>query len=237
MDMFSRTRMLLGSDGMERLAAARAAVFGIGGVGGYAFEALVRSGIGEIDIFDNDEVCVSNLNRQLIATSNTIGMAKVDAARERALAINPNITVNAHKCFFMPDNADEYDFTKYSYIIDAVDTVTAKIELVMRAQAANVPIISCMGTGNKLDASMLEVTDIYKTSMCPLAKVMRHELKKRGVKHLTVVYSKEKPISPMNTENDGARRSVPGSTAFVPAAAGLIMAGEAVRYIAQSENI
>ncbi len=232
MDIFSRTRMLFGSAGMERLASAHAAVFGIGGVGGYAFEALVRSGIGTIDIFDNDEVCESNINRQIIATQQTVGMSKVEAARQRALLINPDAVINAHKCFFMPDNADEYDFTKYSYILDAVDTVTAKIELVMRAQSAGVPIISCMGTGNKLDASMLEVADIYQTSMCPLAKVMRHELKKRGVKRLRVVYSKEKPIKPAVSEDGGARRAVPGSTAFVPAAAGLIMAGEAVRYIA-----
>lgn len=225
-EAFSRTQMLLGEDGVARLAAARVAVFGVGGVGGYAAEALVRSGIGEIDIFDNDKVSVSNLNRQIIATTETIGRYKVDVMQERAASINPKIKINVHKCFFMPDNADEYDFSVYSYIIDAIDTVTGKIEIIMRAADAGVPVISCMGTGNKLDASQFEVTDIYSTSMCPLARTMRRELKNRGIDRLKVVYSKEKPIS-----LPGGGRT-PGSVAFAPAAAGMIAAGEVVKDIA-----
>lgn len=225
-EAFSRTQMLLGEEGVARLAAARVAVFGVGGVGGYATEALVRSGIGEIDIFDNDKVSVSNLNRQIIATTETIGQYKVDVMKERAASINPKIKVNAHNCFFMPDNADEYDFSVYSYIIDAIDTVTGKIEIIMRAAAAGVPVISCMGAGNKLDASQFEVADIYSTSMCPLARTMRRELKKLGIDRLKVVYSKEKPIS-----HSGGGHT-PGSVAFAPAAAGMIAAGEVVRDIA-----
>lgn len=225
-EQLSRTGLLIGEDGLNRLKNARVAVFGIGGVGGHAAEALVRSGIGTIDLFDNDEVSISNLNRQLVATHDTIGKSKVYAMKERALAINPEIAVNAHNCFYMPDNADEYDLSGYSYIIDAVDTVTAKIELIMRADAAGIPIISCMGAGNKLEASMLEVDDIYNTSVCPLARTMRRELKKRGIKRLKVVYSKEKPIT-----LHGEKR-FPGSTAFVPAAAGLIAAGEVIKHIA-----
>ena len=217
---------------MEKLKNARIAVFGIGGVGGYTVEALVRSGIGTIDIFDNDTVCLTNLNRQIIATRETIGKYKVDVMKERALSINPDITVNTHNCFYMPDNADEYDFSEYDYVVDAIDTVTAKIELVMRAKAANVPIISCMGAGNKLDAWRFEVADIYKTSVCPLARTMRYELRKRGVKKLKVVYSQEKPIRPVEaTEEESAKRDIPGSTAFVPAAAGLIAAGEVIKDI------
>ena len=232
LNQFSRTQLLLGAAGMEKLKNARIAVFGIGGVGGYTVEALVRSGVGTIDIFDDDKVCLTNLNRQIIATRETIGKYKVDVMKERALSINPDITVNTHNCFYMPDNADEYDFSEYDYVVDAIDTVTAKIELVMRAKAATVPIISCMGAGNKLDAWRLEVADIYKTSVCPLARTMRYELRKRGVKKLKVVYSKEKPIRPVEaTEEESAKRDIPGSTAFVPAAAGLIVAGEVIKDI------
>ena len=237
-DRFARTQLLLGEAGMEKLKNARVAVFGIGGVGGYVTEALVRSGIGTIDIFDNDKVCMTNLNRQIIATEDTVGRFKVDAMKERALSINPDIQINAHNCFFMPDNSAEFDFSEYSYVVDVIDTVTGKIEIIMRAAAANVPVISCMGAGNKLDATMFEVGDIYETSVCPLARVMRHELKKRGIKKLKVVYSKEKPITPSGTvENDGSsngegRRSTPGSTAFVPAVAGLIAAGEVIKDLA-----
>ncbi|MBR0360656.1 MAG: tRNA threonylcarbamoyladenosine dehydratase [Clostridia bacterium] len=222
-EKFIRTRRLLGDTAMDKLKNARVAVFGVGGVGGYVVEALVRSGIGEIDIFDNDTVAESNINRQIIATTETIGRLKVDVAKERALLINPDIKVNSHNCFYMPDNADNYNLAEYSYIVDAIDTVTAKIELIKRAKALDVPIISSMGTGNKLDASMLEVTDIKKTEMCPLARTMRRELKNRGITSLKVVYSKEKPIVP----DDGER--TPASVAFVPAAAGLIIAGEVVK--------
>ncbi len=233
-DRFVRTRMVLGDDAMERLKNARVALFGVGGVGGYALEALVRSGIGEIDIFDNDTVNISNINRQIIALTDTVDTPKVEAAKARAMLINPEIKINAYQCFYMPDNACEYDFSKYSYIIDAIDTVTAKIELIMRAKAADVPIISCMGTGNKLEASMLEVTDISKTEMCPLARTMRRELKKRGIKSLKVVYSKEQPIVPKEVLKTESGKSVPGSTAFVPAVAGLIAAGEVVKYISKN---
>ncbi|MCD8179877.1 MAG: tRNA threonylcarbamoyladenosine dehydratase [Firmicutes bacterium] len=235
LDRFSRTRLLIGKNGMERLSAARVAVFGVGGVGGYAVEALVRSGVGTVDIFDNDTVSLTNLNRQIIATEETVGRYKVDVMRERALSINPDVVINAHNCFYMPDNADEYDLSEYTYIIDAVDTVTAKIELIVRAEKAGVPIISSMGAGNKLDPSRFEVSDIYKTSVCPLARTMRRELKRRGIRKLKVVYSKEEPIRPAETDTDGesgARKSIPGSVAFVPAAAGLIAAGEVIRDIA-----
>ncbi|MBR0089402.1 MAG: tRNA threonylcarbamoyladenosine dehydratase [Clostridia bacterium] len=231
---FARTELLLGADGMEKLKNARVAVFGIGGVGGHAFEALVRSGVGTIDIFDNDTVALTNLNRQIIATRETLGKSKVDAAKERALSINPNVTVNAHNCFFMPETADEFDFTNYDYVIDAIDTVKGKLEIIMRANDANVPVISCMGAGNKLDPTKFEVTDIYKTSVCPLARTMRYELRRRGIKKLKVVYSKEEPIKPLESSEQTVRRSVPGSTAFVPAVAGLIAAGEAVKDIALS---
>ena len=231
---FARTELLLGADGMEKLKNARVAVFGIGGVGGHAFEALVRSGVGTIDIFDNDTVALTNLNRQIIATRETLGKSKVDAAKERALSINPNVTVNAHNCFFMPETADEFDFANYDYVIDAIDTVKGKIEIIMRADKANVPVISCMGAGNKLDPTKFEVTDIYKTSVCPLARTMRYELRRRGIKKLKVVYSKEEPIKPLESGEQTVRRSVPGSIAFVPAVAGLIAAGEAVKNIALS---
>ncbi len=227
-NQFQRTEMLLGGDGMERLKNSRVAVFGVGGVGGYAIEALVRSGVGTVDIFDNDTVSVTNLNRQIIATRGTIGRYKTDVMKERALSINPDIVINAHKCFYTPDNSADYDFSVYDYIIDAVDTVTAKIEIIIRANEAGVPVISCMGTGNKLDASAFKVADIYKTSVCPLARTMRYELKKRGIKKLKAVYSEEKPIKAAKSENG---RHAPGSTAFAPAAAGMIAAGEAVKFL------
>ena len=239
---FSRTELLLGKEAMEQLSKARVAVFGVGGVGGYACEALVRSGIGAFDLIDDDKVCLTNLNRQIIATRKTVGKYKTDVMKERMLEINPDVDVAIHKCFFLPENADEFPFEEYDYIIDAVDTVTAKIELVMKAQEKNVPIISSMGAGNKLDASMFQVADIYKTKVCPLAKVMRRELKKRGVKKLKVVYSEEKPTRPIEDMAiscrtncicpPGAkhkcteRRDIPGSVAFVPSVAGLIIAGE-----------
>ena len=231
---FARTELLLGADGMEKLKNARVAVFGIGGVGGHAFEALVRSGVGTIDIFDNDTVALTNLNRQIIATYDTLGKSKVEVAKKRALSINPNVTINAHNCFFMPETADEFDFAEYDYIIDAIDTVKGKLEIIMRANAANVPVISCMGAGNKLDPTRFEVADIYKTSVCPLARTMRYELRRRGIKKLKVVYSKEEPIKPQESREETVRRSVPGSTAFVPAVAGLIAAAEVVKDIALS---
>ena len=245
LNQFSRTELLLGKEAMEILAGARVAVFGIGGVGGYTVEALARSGVGAIDLIDDDKVCLTNLNRQLIATRKTIGQYKVDVMRERILEINPDASVHVHKCFFLPETKDEFDFADYSYVVDAVDTVTAKIELVMQAQRAGVPIISSMGAGNKLDPTQFQVADIYETSVCPLAKVMRRELKKRDVKHLKVVYSQEKPLRPIedmaiSCRNHcicppGAqhkctqRRDIPGSNAFVPSVAGLIIAGEVVK--------
>ena len=242
---FSRTELLLGKEAMEQLSKARVAVFGVGGAGGYACEALVRSGIGAFDLIDDDKVCLTNLNRQIIATRKTVGKYKTDVMKERMLEINPDVDVAIHKCFFLPENADEFPFEEYDYIIDAVDTVTAKIELVMKAQEKNVPIISSMGAGNKLDASMFQVADIYKTKVCPLAKVMRRELKKRGVKKLKVIYSEEKPTRPIEDMAiscrtncicpPGAkhkcteRRDIPGSVAFVPSVAGLIIAGEVIK--------
>lgn len=212
-----RTELLLGEEAVERLKNSRVAVFGVGGVGGYVAEALARTGVGTFDLIDKDTVSVSNINRQIIATHSTVGRVKVEVMKERILEINPEAEVHIHKCFFLPENASEFDFSKYSYVVDAVDTVTAKIELVMQAQKAGVPIISSMGAGNKLDPSKFEVTDIYKTSVCPLARVMRRELKKRDVKHLKVVYSTEKALEPKFdlSEKEG-RRAVPGSVAFVP---------------------
>ncbi|MBD5527797.1 MAG: tRNA threonylcarbamoyladenosine dehydratase [Lachnospiraceae bacterium] len=235
-EQFSRTRLLLGEAAMERLAAARVAVFGIGGVGGHAVEALVRSGIGEIDLIDSDTVSESNLNRQLIATHSTVGRYKVDVMEERIRDINPRAVVHKYQCFFLPENAEQFPFAEYDYVVDAVDTVTAKIELVMKAQAAGVPIISSMGAGNKLDASAFRVADIYQTSVCPLAKVMRRELKKRGVRQLKVVYSQEPPLTPGYSDEKppAGRRAIPGSVAFVPSVAGLIIAGEVVRDLANS---
>lgn len=239
---FSRTELLLGKEGMERLKKARVAVFGIGGVGGHCVEALARSGIGEFDLIDNDEVALTNLNRQLVALHETIGRPKTEVMKERILSINPDAKVHVHSCFFLPENADTFPFDQYDYVVDAVDTVTAKIELVLKSQAAGVPVISSMGAGNKLDPTAFEVTDIYKTSVCPLAKVMRRELKKRGVKKLKVVYSKEEPRklylydeegNPIPAETKGAAgRCAPGSVSFVPSVAGLILAGEVVKDLA-----
>lgn len=245
---FSRTELLLGKEAMEKLKNAKVAVFGIGGVGGYVCEALVRSGVGAFDLIDDDKVCLTNLNRQIIATRKTIGKYKTDVMKDRILEINPDARVEVHKCFFLPENADEFPFEEYDYIVDAVDTVTAKISLVMKAQEMNVPIISSMGAGNKLDASQFRMADIYKTKVCPLAKVMRRELKKRGVKKLKVVYSEEQPTRPVEdmaiscrtncicppgaANKCTERRDIPGSVAFVPSVAGLIIAGEVVKDLA-----
>lgn len=233
-ERFDRTKRLLGADAMEKLKNSKVAVFGIGGVGGHAADALVRSGVGEIDIIDSDEVALSNINRQLIATSKSVGQKKVEVMQAHLLEINPEVRVNAHCCFFLPETKDQFDFTEYDYVIDAVDTVTAKIALVEACQEADVPIISSMGAGNKLDPTAFEVADIYKTSVCPLAKVMRRELKKRNIKHLKVVYSKEEPLDPIEDEafesdEKRTRRAIPGSIAFVPSVAGLILAGEVVK--------
>lgn len=265
---FSRTEMLLGADAMDKLARSRVAVFGVGGVGGYVCEALTRSGVGALDLIDKDKVAFSNINRQIIATRETVGREKTDVMRERILSVNPEAVVRVYPCFFLPENADCFPFEEYDYVVDAVDTVTAKIELVMRARDAGVPIISSMGAGNKLDPTAFRVADIYETKVCPLARVMRRELKKRNVEHLKVVYSEEEPV--ISTENyahsagkpiqregaeteesfmtagmaagngEGAetwtsetrRKSVPGSTAFVPSVAGLIIAGEVVKDLA-----
>ncbi len=245
LNQFSRTELLLGADAMEALGAARVAVFGIGGVGGYAAEALARSGIGAIDLIDDDKICLTNLNRQIVATRKTVGMYKADVMKERILDINPDAKVTVRKCFFLPETGDEFDFSSYSYVVDAVDTVSAKIELAVRSQAAGVSIISSMGAGNKLDPSAFEVADIYETSVCPLARTMRRELKKRNIKRLKVVYSKEKPTRPIEDMSISCRsgcicppdakrkcterRDIPGSNAFVPPVAGLIMAGEVVK--------
>ncbi|MDE7246418.1 MAG: tRNA threonylcarbamoyladenosine dehydratase [Lachnospiraceae bacterium] len=218
---FSRTEILLGKKAMERLARSRVAVFGVGGVGGYVCEALARSGVGALDLIDKDKVALSNLNRQIIATQMTVGRYKTDVMRERILDINPEAQVCVHPCFFLPENADGFPFSEYDYVVDAVDTVTAKIELVLRAQANGVPVISSMGAGNKLDASAFRVADIYETKVCPLARVMRRELKKRNVAHLKVVYSQEEPLKPTADQV--------GSVAFVPSVAGLIIAGEVVK--------
>lgn len=245
LNQFSRTELLLGKEAMEKLRNSRVAVFGIGGVGGYVCEALVRSGVGAFDLIDDDKVCLTNLNRQIIATRKTVGQYKTEVMRERILEINPEADVRIHNCFFLPENAEDFPFEEYDYVVDAVDTVTAKIELVMQAQEKNVPVISCMGAGNKLDATQFRVADIYKTKVCPLAKVMRRELKKRGVKTLKVVYSEEEPIRPIDDMVSSCRtgcicppgaerkcterRAIPGSTAFVPSVAGLIIAGEVVK--------
>lgn len=245
LNQFSRTELLFGKKAMDKLQNSRVAVFGIGGVGGYVCEALVRSGVYHFDLIDDDQVCLTNLNRQIIATRKTVGQYKVDVMRERILEINPDADVSVHKCFFLPENADEFPFEEYDYVVDAVDTVTAKIELVMKAQEKGVPIISSMGAGNKLDPSAFKVADIYKTRVDPLARVMRREMKKRGVKKLKVVYSEEDPKRPIedmavSCRNNcicppGAqhkcteRRDIPGSTAFVPSVAGLIIAGEVIK--------
>ena len=252
LNQFSRTQLLLGSDAMESLYKKKVAVFGLGGVGGYVCEALVRSGIGSFDLIDDDKVCLTNLNRQIIATRKTVGKYKAEVMQERMLEINPDAKIEIHKCFFLPENADAFPFHEYDYIVDAVDTVTAKIELIMRAQKERVPIISAMGAGNKLDAGRFKVADIYDTKICPLARVMRRELKKRNVKRLKVVYSDEQPIRPLEDMSiscrthcicpPGAqhkcteRRDIPGSTAFVPAVAGLLIAGEVVKDLSRNEK-
>ena len=234
-EQFLRTAMLLGEEALARLQTARVAVFGIGGVGGYTVEALARSGIGAIDLIDSDTVSVSNINRQILATHRTVGMPKVEAGKQRILDINPDCEVTTHPVFYTPETADLFDFTAYDYIVDAIDTVTGKLALVERAMAAETPIICCMGTGNKLDASAFRVSDISKTSMCPLARIMRKELGKRGIRHLKVVYSQEEALSPTGWEEEAAalgKRQIPGSVAFVPGAAGLILAGEVIKDIA-----
>ncbi|MBR0267574.1 MAG: tRNA threonylcarbamoyladenosine dehydratase [Clostridia bacterium] len=244
LNQFSRTQLLFGPEAMERLAKSRVAVFGIGGVGGYAVEALVRSGIGALDLIDDDRVCLTNLNRQLYATRKTVGKYKVDVAAERILEINPDCSVTVHKTFYLPDTQAMFDFSRYDYVVDAIDTVTGKLALVEQAQASGTPIISAMGAGNKTDPTAFRVADIYKTSVCPLARVMRSECRKRGIRHLKVVYSTEEPkrpledpsiscrshcICPPDTRKCTVRRDIPGSTAFVPSVAGLIIAGEVVK--------
>lgn len=231
-ERFSRTQLLFGAEAMERLSRARVAVFGVGGVGGYAVEALARSGVGAIDLIDGDTVAESNINRQIIALSGTVGMMKTEAARHRIAEINPDCRVTVHNMFFMPDTADAIDFSLYSYVVDAIDTVTGKIEIIMRAKAAGAPVISSMGAGNKLDPTRFEVADIYSTSVCPLARVMRREMKKRGVKSLKTVYSREEAVIPEIREYLPGGKPVPGSNAFVPSVAGLIIAGEVIKDIA-----
>ncbi len=232
-EQFARTALLIGSDGIDRLQSAKVALFGVGGVGSFTAEALIRAGVGVLDLFDNDTVAPSNLNRQLIALHSTIGRYKVDAARERLLDINPNAKIGAHTLFYLPENADEVDLSGYDYIVDCIDTVASKIELAVRAEKLGVPIIASMGTGNKLDPTAFEVADISKTSVCPLARVMRQELRKRGIEHLKVVYSREIPRTPLESERtekpQGSRRSTPGSVSFCPSVAGLILAGEVIR--------
>ena len=248
LNQFSRTQLLWGKEGIDRLAEAKVAVFGIGGVGGYVVEALARSGVGSFVLVDDDKVCLTNLNRQIIATRSTVGKYKTDVMRDRILDINPQAQVEVRQCFYLPENADEFDFSEYSYVVDAVDTVTAKLEIIMRAKEAGTPVISSMGAGNKLDPTKFQVADIYDTTICPLARVMRRELRKRNVKNLKVVYSTEKSIRPLEDMSiscrtncicpPGAkhkcteRRDIPGSVAFVPSVAGLIIAGEVVKDLA-----
>lgn len=253
LNQFSRTRLLFGSEGMERLYRARVAVFGIGGVGGYTVEALARSGVGELDLIDDDRVCLTNVNRQIFATRKTVGQYKVDVAEQRILEINPKAVVHIFKTFYAPQTADRFDFSQYDYVVDAIDTVTGKLELVLQAQRAGVPIISSMGAGNKVDPTAFEVADIYETSVCPLARVMRRELKKRGVQKLKLVYSKEPPLTPIDDMTISCRthcicppgtarkctqrRQVPGSNAFVPSVVGLIIAGEVVKDICGFDRV
>ncbi len=245
LNQFSRTQLLLGKEGMDRLASARVAVFGVGGVGGFTVEALARSGVGTIDLIDDDKVCLTNINRQIFALRSTIGKYKVDVAAERLRDINQNIQVNTYKTFYMPDTADQFDFTQYDYIVDAIDTITGKLEMVMQAHKAGTPIICSMGAGNKLDPTAFRVADIYQTSVDPLARVMRHELRKRGIKKLKVVYSEEPPMRPIEdmaiscrnhcvcppgtARKCTERRDIPGSNAFVPSVVGLIVAGEVIK--------
>lgn len=245
LNQFSRTQLIFGIEAMEKLSQSRVAIFGVGGVGGYTIEALARSGVGAIDLIDDDRICLTNLNRQLLATRDTVGQYKVDVAEKRIRSINPDCKVITHKTFYMPDTKDLFDFTEYDYIVDAIDTVKGKLELVMNSKASETPIISSMGAGNKVNAAAFEVADIYETSVCPLARVMRYECRKRGIDSLKVVYSKEKPIRPLEDMSISCRkhcicppgtarkctqrRDIPGSTAFVPSAAGLIIAGEVIK--------
>ena len=238
MNEFSRTELLSGQAALEKLQNSRVAIFGVGGVGGYVCEALVRSGVGHFDLIDNDTVSLTNINRQIIALHSTIGKLKVDVMKERMLDINPDVDVSVHPCFYLPETADQFDFSNYDYVVDAIDTVTGKIEIIVQADAHQVPVISSMGAGNKLNPAMMEVSDIYKTSVCPLARVMRRELKKRHIKHCKVVYSKEKAIQPSqaslekygaDSEENFTKKSIPGSTAFVPSVAGLILASEVIK--------
>lgn len=238
MNEFSRTELLIGQAALEKLQNSRVAIFGVGGVGGYVCEALVRSGVGHFDLIDNDTVSLTNINRQIIALHSTIGKLKVDVMKERMLDINPDVDVSVHPCFYLPETADQFDFSNYDYVVDAIDTVTGKIEIIVQADAHQVPVISSMGAGNKLNPVMMEVSDIYKTSVCPLARVMRRELKKRHIKHCKVVYSKEKAIQPSqaslekyvaDSEENFTKKSIPGSTAFVPSVAGLILASEVIK--------
>lgn len=238
MNEFSRTELLIGQAALEKLQNSRVVIFGVGGVGGYVCEALVRSGVGHFDLIDNDTVSLTNINRQIIALHSTIGKLKVDVMKERMLDINPDVDVSVHPCFYLPETADQFDFSDYDYVVDAIDTVTGKIEIIVQADAHQVPVISSMGAGNKLNPAMMEVSDIYKTSVCPLARVMRRELKKRHIKHCKVVYSKEKAIQPSqaslekyvaDSEENFTKKSIPGSTAFVPSVAGLILASEVIK--------
>lgn len=250
LNQFSRTQLLYGEEAIKKLSDSRVAVFGIGGVGGYVCEALVRSGVGHFDLIDDDKVCLTNLNRQILATRKTVGKYKAEVMAERMKEINPDVDIRIHKCFFLPENANDFQFDEYDYVVDAVDTVTAKLELIMRSKSLEVPIISAMGAGNKIDAGRLKIADIYDTQVCPLARIMRHELRKRGVKKLKVVYSDEQPIRPIEDMSiscrthcicpPGAqhkcteRRDIPGSTAFVPAVAGLLIAGEVINDICRA---
>ena len=251
LNQFSRTQLVFGEEAMQQLAGARVAVFGIGGVGGYTVEALARSGVGQLDWIDDDKVCITNVNRQLLATLKTVGQYKVDVAKERIADINPKCRVNTFKTFYMPDTEDEFDFTQYDYIVDAIDTVKGKLALALNAQKVGTPIISSMGAGNKVNAAAFEVSDIYETSVCPLARVMRYECRRRGIKKLKVVSSKEKPIRPLEdmsiscrkhcvcppgTRKCTVRRDIPGSTAFVPSVAGLIIAGEVIKDLTDFER-
>ena len=238
-DQYSRTRLLLGVEGVDRLRSARVAIFGLGGVGGYAAEALARAGVGQMDLIDDDTVSLTNLNRQLLATHSSIGKYKVDVAAERIRDIDPTIELRTYRCFYLPETAEQFDFSQYDYVLDAIDTVTGKLALIAQAKAAGTPVISCMGTGNKLDATGFKVADISKTSGCALARIMRKECGKRGLKGVKVVYSEELPMEPMEIgetepQREGSsRRSTPGSTPFVPGVAGLIMAGEVIKDLAQ----
>lgn len=234
LNQFSRTELLYGTEAMEKLAASRVAVFGIGGVGGYTVEALARSGIGTLELIDSDKVSITNINRQIIATTKTVGKYKVDVAEERVHEINPECIVKTYKTFFLPDNQDEFDFRGFDYVVDAIDTVAGKLAIIEKAKREGVPVISSMGAGNKVNASMFEVSDLYNTSICPLAKVMRRECRKRGIDSLKVVYSREEPITPKGrVEEVSMKRSIPGSTAFVPSVVGLIIAGEVINDLTQ----